>query len=119
VFVACGGVVDRPVEELAERAEEFEFSVNAFHRAMHAFADKEIEQVLLGKHEGPRQVNERNTLRGAAFAERGKRFLDFAFSFCEQPIAEMALDVVTALMQFCGRDLEQAAGALGRKQTVG
>jgi hypothetical protein len=56
MLVACRGVIDRAVEELAERAEEFKLTIDAFYRAVNAFANEEVEQVFFCEHERPRQI---------------------------------------------------------------
>ena len=119
LYYSSYGHLETMANAVAEGAKQFQFAVNVLRRTMDAFADQEIEEVLLGQHERPGQIGYRDTLRCSARAESAVHFLNFDFGFGEQPVAEMAVDVVTALVQFAGGYFAKATGALGGEQPVG
>ena len=72
--------------------------------------------MFLGEQDGPGQAGHRDPLTGAPRAQGLVRDLDVVLGFGQQPFAEMAIDLMTTLMQFIGWQPLQVTGAFGGKK---
>ena len=72
--------------------------------------------MFLGEQDGPGQAGHRDPLTGAARAQGLVHGLDIMLGFGQKPFAEMAIDLMTTLMQFIGWQPLQVTGAFGGKK---
>src|SRR5437588_215837 len=72
--------------------------------------------MFLGEQDGPGQAGHRDPLTGAPRAQGLVRDLDVVLGFGQKPFAEMAIDLMTTLMQFIGWQPLQVTGAFGGKK---
>src|SRR5262245_14896497 len=63
LLITLGAVTDRPVKELIEQSQQLHFAVDFERSTQKALALQKVPNVLLGQHDAPANMRERDILR--------------------------------------------------------
>src|SRR5208282_1370135 len=117
-FISEGCKVDGLIEELVEQTQELETPQDFQRLFAHAFQLQEVPEILFRHHECPTERTHRDSLLGAATAERQVHALNIFVSFSQQPIAEVLVNLACAFADLVRRNFSQISRPAGAFQLV-
>src|SRR3954464_13494128 len=98
-FISDRCVEHGTIEELVEQLQHLEFTKHFGRAVEHAFVSQKFPEIFFGQNDGPDQLADGDVLLSAARADFEITFFDIKFTLAEKPVAEMAIDLIDALLQ--------------------
>jgi hypothetical protein len=118
VFVAEDRVVHSLLEELIQQMQQFETAEDFQRLLPHALQFQEIPEISFNHHDAPAQRAQSDSLLSPAPAESLVNSLDIVFGLGQEPIAEVAVDLIGSLADLVFRNFAQVGGPPGTFQLV-
>src|SRR5579863_4389245 len=106
--------IDSTIEKLLEHLQQFKFAHDFYRTVRHRFALQEVPEIVFRQDDYLNHLSQRHFLRCAPGPDFAIALLDIRLVFPQQPLAEMAIDLVNPLAQFMDRKRAKAAEASGR-----